>query len=188
MSKHKQPGGIWTAQYAHCALANNMIRCIGLVGKWSCMMMMQLQLQLVPHISRFHSNSFSSSFFGSTLANNIGWEVKLHDDAPPPPAGACLDLSNSAKWRPPGKLAQMLFRSYFSYPTLAILLLLVFFLLFFILLVHRYLCDRLWLSVKLAKKGFESSYRHMLQKVMTTKISRRLFALLPHTNFLMCII
>ena len=20
MSKHKQPGGIWTAQYAHCAL------------------------------------------------------------------------------------------------------------------------------------------------------------------------
>ena len=49
------------------------------------------------HISRFHSNSFSSSFFGSTPANNIGWEVKLHDDAPPPPAGACLELSNSAK-------------------------------------------------------------------------------------------
>ena len=23
MSKHKQPGGIWTAQYAHCALEIN---------------------------------------------------------------------------------------------------------------------------------------------------------------------
>ena len=25
MSKHKQPGGIWTAQYAHCAVGPHLV-------------------------------------------------------------------------------------------------------------------------------------------------------------------